>query len=227
MLTPEDIAGISLFYPLPERHRKTLATIAQRQSLSSGEVLFSDGDEATGFYAIESGRLKVFKLSPDGKEQILHLFGAGEIVGEVAVFTGSQYPAHAAALEPCRLLHFPKHAFLEIVSAEPALALELLAELSRRLRRFTRLVEDLSLKEVPSRLAAHLVLLCDQQGSDEVVIDVTKAQLAAHLGTIPETLSRILARMAQGDLIELQGRRSVIVRNRPELEKLALGDRRL
>jgi len=125
----------------------------------------------------------------------------------VPVFHGQPFPANAMALSRTRLLFFPRRQFVELVTEHPTLALNLLAMLSLRLRRFAAQIESLSLKEVPGRLAAYLLYLAEEQGSTtQVTLDIPKGQLASLLGTIPETLSRIFARMTEEGLIRVEGR---------------------
>ncbi|HQN19547.1 MAG TPA: Crp/Fnr family transcriptional regulator, partial [Syntrophobacteraceae bacterium] len=155
------------------------------------------------------------------------IFAKGELFGEVPMFAGGSYPAHAETLEATRVLFFPREAFLQLLRKEPSLALNMLGILSQRLRRFTHLIEDLSLKEVPGRLAAYLLYLSNRRkDSDAFELDITKAQLASFLGTIPETLSRILSRMSQQGLIWVEGRRIRLL-NRNTLESLASGEKLL
>jgi CRP/FNR family transcriptional regulator len=181
--------------------------IITEQGFRKGEIIFSEGEEADGFYVTVKGRVKVYKLSAEGKEQILHIFGPGEPFGEVPVFTGQRFPAHAEAMEESRIFFFPKESFVDLVRRNPSLALNMLGVLSKRLRRFTALIDDLSLKEVPGRLAAYLLYLTTKKGeSSEIELSITKAQLASLLGTIPETLSRILGKMTAQGLIETDGR---------------------
>lgn len=221
------IAGIPLFEGLPEDQLRDLASIATAKSFNRGETIFSEGEPGNGFYVTETGRVKIFKLSPEGKEQILHLFGPGEPFGEVPVFEGRNFPAHAVALESSRMVFFPRSAFIALIKRNPSLALNMLAVLSRRLRRFTALVDDLSLKEVPGRLAAHLLFLSrSSEGSDVLELEISKSLLAAMLGTIPETLSRILTKMVKQELIESDGPRIRIL-DRGALSELAEGLRRL
>jgi len=214
------LALIPLFGGLSRNHLEMLAGIAVPRTSPAGTRIFSEGDEGRGFYAVLAGRVKVFKLSPEGKEQILHLLGPGEIFGEVAVFTGQGYPAHAAAERTCSLLFFSREAFVGLIREDASLALGMLAILSLRLRRFTRMVEDLSLKEVPGRLAAYLISRHRSVTANSIELDVSKAQLAALLGTIPETLSRILSRMGRQGLIRTQGSRIEIL-DRERLETIA------
>jgi CRP/FNR family transcriptional regulator, dissimilatory nitrate respiration regulator len=223
MSRPEDVASIPLFEGLPDDEVHQLSAIAAERSFRRGESIFLEGDEGDGFYVVLSGRVKIFKLSMEGKEQTLHLFGAGEPFGEVALFAGRRFPANAEAMEESRVLFFPRDAFAGLIRDNPSVAMNLLALLSVRLRRFTALIEDLSLKEVPGRLSAYLLYLSRQgKGGQDLVLDVTKAQLASLLGTIPETLSRILGRMSREGLIESDGRRIRLL-DLEGLESLAEG----
>jgi CRP/FNR family transcriptional regulator len=203
----EIIAESLLFSGLPADQLDKVTAIAQERSFGRGASIFFEGDPGDGFYMVAEGQVKIFKMSLDGKEQILHIFGPGEPFGEVPVFHGQPFPANAMSLTRTRLLYFPRREFVELVTAHPSLALNLLAMLSLRLRRFAAQIESLSLKEVPGRLAAYLVYLAEEQGSTrQVTLDIPKGQLASLLGTIPETLSRIFARMTEEGLIRVEGR---------------------
>ncbi len=202
------LAQVPLFQNLSDAQRDKLAAICRERAYRRSDTLFIEGRRAGGFFILVDGRVKVFKVSRDGREQILHIFQGGEILGEVPVFAGGTYPAHAEALVDTRALFVPRDGFVRLIQEETTLALNMLVVLSRRLIRFTNLVEDLSLKEVPSRLAAYLLYLMERaDGAREVELDMTKGQLASLLGTIPETLSRIFARLAGAGIITINGRR--------------------
>ncbi|MFP7755352.1 Crp/Fnr family transcriptional regulator [Thermodesulfobacteriota bacterium B35] len=201
------IADSFLFKGLPEAQLAEVARIAKEKKLGRGEAVFFEDDPASGFYMVAEGRVKIFKVSMGGKEQILHVFGPGEPFGEVAVFHGQPFPANAATLVRSTLLYFPRQEFVRLVTANPSLALNMIAMLSLRLRRFANQIENLSLKEVPGRLASYLRYLAEEQARDDrVVLDLPKGQLASLLGTSPETLSRIFARMSEEGLIRVQGK---------------------
>ena len=224
----KQISAIPLFQGLAADYHQQMASIVVNKLYQRGQTIFSEGDDGNGFYVVASGRVKVFKLSHEGKEQILHILGTGEPFGEVPVFAGEHFPAHAEAMEETRVLFFPRAAFVELIKKNPSLALNMLAMLSRRLRRFSSLIEDLSLKEVPGRLSAYLLYLSETKSqSINLTLDISKAQLASLLGTIPETLSRILARMSTEELIESDGQRSIKILDRHGLAELASGERRL
>jgi len=223
----DQIGGIELFSDLLPEQRHALARIALRRRYDRGAAIFSEGDEARGFYVILSGAVRIYKLSPEGKEQILHIFEDGDPFGEVAVFSGTSFPAYADAVKESSLLFFPRDAFISLIRQDPDLSLAMLAVLSRRLRIFAGIIEDLSLKEVPGRLAVHVLSLSEKNGGrDEVELTMSKGQLASLLGTIPETLSRIFSRMQKGGLLRSEGTRVVIL-DRPRLIRIAEGDERL
>jgi CRP/FNR family transcriptional regulator len=223
MKISDEISKAPLFNGLPAEQIEEMVQICLDQKFEKGRELFSEGNKAKGFYLLLSGKVKIYKLSPEGKEQILHIFERGEIFGEAPVFAGGSYPANAAAIEQSRALFFPRASFIDLIGREPAIALNLLSILSQRLRRFTQLVEDLSLKEVPGRLAAYLIYLGERgSGLQTLELEITRTQLASLLGTIPETLSRILAKMAQQGIISVEGRR-IRVLDRKALESVAAG----
>jgi CRP/FNR family transcriptional regulator len=223
----EHIASIPLFQGLSGEYHDELAMIVADQEFQRGGLIFSEGDAGTGFYVIIDGRVKIFKLSFDGKEQILHILGPGEPFAEVAVFTGSTYPAYAVALEKSRLFFFPRKAFAELIATQPALAMNMLATLSLRLKQFAHMIEALSLKEVPGRLAAYILVDSRQNSTEQSIkLTVSKTQLASLLGTIPETLSRILTKMNKQGLIDIEGS-TITILDRQGLTALAEGEIRL
>ncbi|MEQ9553915.1 MAG: Crp/Fnr family transcriptional regulator [Coleofasciculus sp. G3-WIS-01] len=202
------LANTQLWRGLPDEQLDAIATIAIAKSYHKGEVIFVEGEEGNGFFVVKSGRVKVFKLSAEGKEQILEFFGAGEHFAEVPAFDGECFPASATALEKTELLFFERTTFLALLAQQPKIAINMLAIFARHLRRFARLIEDLSLKEVPGRLAAYLLYLSERsEHLEQVELDITKTQLASLLGTIPETLSRVFAKLSQEELISINGSR--------------------
>ncbi len=220
------ISNTTLFRGLPEEQIERLSRIAETRTYKRSELIFSEGNFADGLYILFLGRVKIFKLSSDGKEQILHIMEPGEPFGEVAVFLGAAFPAYAEALEESRVVVFPRQAFVDLIKDDPYLAMNMLAVLSHRLKYFARLIEDLSLKEVPQRFAAYLLYGSEETGREYIHLAITKGHLASLLGTIPETLSRILGKMVQEGLIEVEGRK-ITVLDRPALELIVSGKRAL
>ena len=210
---------IRLFEGLDEAEYEVLRAVAQWRRKRRGEYLFQAGDPGDGFFAVISGRVKVFRTSDTGKEQILHVLGPGEVFAEVAVFEGRTYPADAAALEDGELLFFPRSGIREQMRQNPELALKMLGLLAGRLRKFVAQIDALSLKEVPSRLAAYLLLLPGGENG-RVRLELPKGQVAAYLGTIQETLSRAFRRLEKDGLIAVHGG-EVAILDREGLEDAA------
>jgi CRP/FNR family transcriptional regulator, dissimilatory nitrate respiration regulator len=214
-----------LFSGLDEENLKEVATIATRRSFARGEALFTEGEPANGFYLLASGNIKLCKVSPDGKEKVLHFVNPTETFAEAAFFGDGKYPAEARALEKGETLFFPKEAFMGLLERNPRFSLNLIVSLSLLLRRFARQIEELTFAEVPSRLAAYLVELAGKksttyQGTTYIDLEMKKGELASRLGTVSETLSRALKKLKDDGLIEVDGSR-VIVYDMPRLTKIA------
>jgi CRP/FNR family transcriptional regulator len=205
------VRDATFFRGLPDDQLAKLADLAVVKRYDKGETLFLADVPADGFYSPVTGRVKVFRTSPAGKEQILHVFGPGEAVGEVPVFEGGNFPAQCEAVEPCEALFFPRSGFRDILRDDPDLAMKMMAMLSQRLRILVNKIDDLSLKETPARVAAHLLLLRSSTDSDTFRLDLPKGQIALYLGTIQETLSRIFKRFTDEGLIEIKGREITIL----------------
>ncbi len=216
---------VPLFNGLTGAQLIELSKIIVDKELDRGHTIFLEGDRALGFYMIISGRVKIFKVSPEGREQIIHIYGSNDIFGEVPMFAGGNFPANAITLEKTRVFFFPRDAFINLIKNDSSLAMNMLAELSRKLRQLTHLIEGLSLKEVPGRLATYLLLLSNNGEKKKITLEITKTQLSSLLGTIPETLSRILTKMVNQKIIALDGKRITIL-NLNELKELSEGIKR-
>lgn len=206
-----------LFSGLPENQIKDLSNIAFSKKMKRGVTIFFEGDPGDGFYLVATGKVKVFKMAFNGKEQILHILGEAQPFGEAAVFQGKPFPANAEALVNSELIYFPKKDFLRVIEANPQVALNMLGLLSARLRKFAHQIEDLSLREVPHRLANYILYLTEEQGSEtQVTLEISKGQLASLLGTVPETLSRILTKFSNDNVLKVSNRTIEII----DLEQL-------
>ncbi len=225
---PTDINAIAetpLFSGMDQEQLVQIRRIAREQKYERGETIFWEGDPGIGFFVVIQGKVKIYKTSVEGKEQILHIYGPGHPFGEVPVFSGSHFPANAQAIAKSRLFFFPRSDFIDLISTNPSLALNMLAVLSMRLRQFTVQVENLSLKEVPARLASYLIFLSEEQNTlNRVNLPISKGQLASLLGTIPETLSRIFSKMSGQGLITVSGGKIELV-NRDGLLDLSENSR--
>ncbi|MGA2463394.1 MAG: Crp/Fnr family transcriptional regulator [Thermodesulfobacteriota bacterium] len=216
-----------LFAGLREEDLRKIRGIASLRQVGKREILFSEGEEARGFYVLLSGKVKLYKISPDGKEQILHVVSAPDAFAEAALFLEGSYPAFAEVLSDSQLLFFPKRDFIHLIEKNPKLSINMIVTLSHYLKKFSLLIEELSLKEVSSRIAKYLIdlsLKLSKEGRSptEVELDLSKTQIASKLGTISETLSRTLAKMKAKGIIDVKKNR-ILILNHEALEELASG----
>jgi CRP/FNR family transcriptional regulator len=203
----ETLKRLFHFRLLNDEQLDALASIAGIQKHSAGSLIFSQGEDATNFFIVLSGKVKIYKVSPEGKEMILHLFGSGDIFAEVPVFSGiPRYPANSLCLEDAEILSIQGAGFREMIYRYPDMGLNMLSVLAQRLHKFSEIIEDLSLRTVDSRLAKYL-LSVSENSPDKAVIYIHKKTLAAILGTIPETLSRTFKKLTDNGLIQVEGNR--------------------
>ncbi|MDT8396598.1 MAG: Crp/Fnr family transcriptional regulator [bacterium] len=195
------LARFPLFSGLEEEHLKTLAEIAAPKRIAKKSLLFRDGEEARGFYLLVSGKVKLYKVSSSGKEQILHFVLPGQSFAEAALYMDRAYPATAEAIEESELFYIPREALSRAMSSDPALAMNLVAHLARYLQLLTRKVEELSLMDATSRLARHLLGAMDQT-TGLVRLAAGKGQTASSLGMAVETFSRTLTRFKDDGVVK-------------------------
>lgn len=219
MNIPAMLKNIPLFAGLSDSDIEALQGISRVRECARGELLFSDGERAEGFFVVLDGKVKVYKLSAEGKERILHIVHPGGTFAEAAIFGNGLYPACAEPLLPSRLLFLPKEGFLELLTANSRIAINMIAGLSRFLRQFAQQIEELTFKDVPARLARYLLDLSKGRQAS-VELPISKSQLASNLGTVSETFSRTLRRLIDDDLIRVSGKRVEIL-DVARLEELA------
>ncbi|KUJ95219.1 MAG: Crp family transcriptional regulator [Desulfonauticus sp. 38_4375] len=206
MNTIAKLKEISLFSFLDTEVLEKLKSISILKNYISGEHVFREGEPGKGFFGIISGRVKIYKNNFEGKEQILHLLGPGDIFAEVVLGGDFNYPANSLCLEDSTLVFIPKEKFKKLFQAEPDLALKMIWLFSLRLKELVQKVEDLSLKEVPQRLALYLYSLALDKQKKVVRLETTKSELAYLLGTIPETLSRAFKSLKEQGLLLTRGK---------------------
>jgi len=213
---------VILFKGLSQEELRLVESVGKVRRYEKNEVIFNEGTQALYLYALMEGRVKIFKVSFDGKEQILHMVEAGEPFGEVPVFEGGVYPAYAMTTMPSIVFSMGRDDFMKLIRQYPEMSFHIIGFLCKRLRQFTKLVEDLSLKEVPGRLATYLInLYYNKNRSLRFELDINKNMLAAILGTVPETLSRAFFRLKALGVIDVDG--SVItIKDLNGLEEIAV-----
>ena len=208
------LRSCQLFSGLPIKDLENIAACTVIKSLGKGDYLFHEGDAASGFYIVQQGAVNVHRVNAAGKEQIIHVFRTGESFAEVALATEKGYPADARALEATQVLLVEKAGILGLLQRQPELALRMLGSMSSHLRVLVGQLEDLTLKDVETRLANWLVKRCPDLSSERPVrieLPMTKRVLAAELGTISETFSRTLAKFREQRLLTVKGKTVTIL----------------
>ncbi|MEZ4648049.1 MAG: Crp/Fnr family transcriptional regulator [Candidatus Eisenbacteria bacterium] len=204
----------ALFQKLDDTEARALEKIATVRKVEKGAALFQEGDPATGIYVLLDGRMKIAKETADGKVYVLHFVAPGQLFAEAAAFELGEFPASAIALEPSEVAFFPRSEFLELIREHPMISLKVISGLSRWIREFMERIEELATKDVSARLARFLVDAAEKGGSSTIDLDIPKAELAASLGTVGETLSRALRRFRESGWIEVDGSRIEILDSR-------------
>lgn len=203
------LRSCQLFTGLPQADLEQIAAVTVLKSLEKDEYLFHEGDPAIGFYIVQRGAVNVHRVNAAGKEQIIHVFRVGDSFAEVALASATGYPADARVLEPSQVLLVQKDGILALLKRQPELALRMLGSMSSHLRVLVGQLEDLTLKDVETRLANWLVKRCPASAGDKPVhieLKMTKRVLAAELGTVSETFSRTLAKFREQKLLTVKGR---------------------
>jgi CRP/FNR family transcriptional regulator len=214
-----DLASIlgktALFSNLSSEEVQTLAARTVRKLFSPGELLFSEGEPCSGLHIIARGKIRIFKTSMNGREQVLAVNVPGESVAELPVFDGGAYPASAAATEDTEVAFISRRDFHAYCVEHPEVPLKVLSVVGSRLRRLVGIIEELSFTTIRERLIALLVKLAQGEGRKaergiEFSLPSTHQELASQLGTVRELISRNLARLQAEGLLEVDARQIVV-----------------
>ena len=214
------LSKIFLFETLSEDQIDLVAAFSSIKRVKKGEHLFSELQSATAFFYVISGSLKIYKLSSEGAEQIIHIQNAGDLVAEAIIFEFNTYPAFCQALEDTELIRFSKTEFLTLLHHFPEISFRIMSAYSRRMRQLIEKIEDLSLHDIKARLANYLINHYSAIDNKLIVeLPFTKKDLASVLGTIPETLSRTLNLFKKNGLIS-EEKNEIIILNMLKLRSI-------
>ena len=207
--TDDVLRRITLFRRLSVDARARVAHVARLKTYDRGDLIFTEGDPGDVFIAIVTGRVKVFKSTPAGKEIILEIFGPGDPLGAVAVYEGMPFPASAITLEPTECLRIDQPSFFALLEQDPALVRGLLSGLTLRLAELTRRLAELTGARVETRFARLFLKLCEQIGKPArggvfVGMALTRQELADLTGTTIETAIRIMSRWQKEDVVHTE-----------------------
>jgi CRP/FNR family transcriptional regulator len=204
-----------LFASLTESEMRSLASRVVRRSAQRGELLFAEGDGCTGLFLVASGKIRIFKLSASGREQVLAMEGPGSSFAELPVFDGGNYPASASAWEDSEILFISRKDFQNVCREHPDVGLKVIAVVGARLRRLVGIIEELSFATVRQRLISLIVQLAEAEGTrskEGIQLELKKSHqdFAAELGTVRELVSRNLGRLQAEGFLGVDGRKLMV-----------------
>jgi CRP/FNR family transcriptional regulator, dissimilatory nitrate respiration regulator len=219
---PDVLAVCPLFASVEGEGRERLSSMALRRTYRRGHTIFHEGQACPGLFVVEKGLVRIAKMSPTGREHVLHLVEPGGTFAEVAVIGGFPCPATAQALQATTCIVFPARAFMAALHQDHALCLQLLGGMSRWVHQLVHLLEDIVLRDAAGRVANYLLKIPAADGAP-VTLPTHKRHLANHLNLTSETLSRVFRRLTDLGLIEAAGGRKLRLTNRPVLRQIARG----
>jgi CRP/FNR family transcriptional regulator len=223
-----DLAAVlektALLSSLSREEFKWLAARTVRRQFKSGELLFTEDDPCHGLHIIARGKVRIFKTSANGREQVLAVNQAGESVAELPVFDGGRYPASAVAIEDVELAFISRQDFHAYCMEHPEVAIKMLAVVGARLRRLVGIIEELSFTTIRQRLIAVLLRLAETEGKQsargiEILLPASHQELASQLGTVRELISRNLMRLQAEGMLDVDARQ-IVIKNKDGLNAL-------
>jgi CRP/FNR family transcriptional regulator len=216
------LLSVDFFRDLSEPDIQVLADRAAVRRYGAGELIVAHAEKVRSFYMVLEGRVKIYRSSPEGKEQTLYIFGPGEPFCLCAAFSDEGYPASAASLTPATVFSLPGAEFERIASGHPAILFNMMQVMSRRLKGAMDLVDSLSLKEIPQRVALFLQHM-PRDEQEAVQLGMTHRELAKVVGATPESLSRALKKMNGAGLLKVVSG-TIHIQDEPGLKLLAEGE---
>ena len=224
-ISTEIFFNLPLFSKLTTQQAKRIISISKIINYKKNDIIFIEGDQYKGFYILLSGTVKIYKISFEGKESILHLIKPNESFGEVPLFEGGNYPVNAQVISDSELLFVPHKEFVQLIKKNPTICFNMLVGFSKKMRRLTQKVEELSTKEVTNRFARYLLEEIKKSGTENlpepfVKITISKKNIASYIGTITDTLSRLQRKLQDERIIRVSGK-SIFILDLDKVKTLA------
>ena len=220
------LRDVPLFSEMDASHLREISEISIIEKFKKNQHIFLENDPYKGIYIVLKGSVKIYRISSDAKEYILHLRKPPQAFADVPLFEeGGNYPANAMALEDSVLIFIPKQEFIELLGKNHCIAFKMLAGFAKRMRDMTNKMEEISTKEVSSRLARYILKEIEKNGSIKLKgpflrLTMSKANVATYLGTITETLSRTFKKLHDDNIIVVTGKK-IFVKDLKKLKQLA------
>ncbi|OGU65285.1 MAG: hypothetical protein A2279_05670 [Stygiobacter sp. RIFOXYA12_FULL_38_9] len=224
-ITSETISSLPLFSELTSTQSSQIISICKISTYKKNEIIFMEEDPYKGFYILLKGSVKIYKLSFEGKESILHFIKPFESFGDVPLFEGGNYPVNAQVISDSVLVFIPYKEFMHLIKNNSTICFNMLVGFSKKMRHLTQKVEELSTKEVTNRFARYLLEEIKKSGTENlpepfIRINLSKKNIASYIGTITDTLSRLLRKLQKEKTIRVSGK-SIFVLDLRKIKALA------
>ena len=215
----------SIFSILEEPQLKEITDNITRKTYKKGEIIFFEGDISDKLYVINHGKIKIFKYTKEGKEQILYILSDGDFLGDLSLLKKDEFKFNAEALEDISLCQLTKDDFDDIVMKNPEIALKILEVLYERIYKLENLIQSLSTKDIESRISGLLLSFIKdfgvpQDNDVKLEIPLSREDMANYIGVTRETISRKLNSMQEDGILELVGNKTIIIKDLEYLEGL-------
>lgn len=219
------VRDIPMFSELSVNQLREVTAISSLASFNKHQFVFMEDEEYRGFYILLKGSVKVFRVNKEGKETIIHLIKPNQAFADIPLFEGNRYPVSAETLEESLLLFFPRVNFIQLLERNPKISFKMLSGFAKRMKSLTLKIEELSSKEVTSRLSEFLLREIRNNSTEPlpepfVKLSVSKTTVAGYLGTVTETLSRTFKKLQDEKIIKVQGKK-IFIKNLKRLKELA------
>ncbi|WP_039042930.1 Crp/Fnr family transcriptional regulator [Sporosarcina sp. ZBG7A] len=205
------IATVPIFNHLTAEEMNEIVKTTNSVSYAKGETIYHAGEPSIGLQIVHKGRLKIYRLSETGKEQLVRILGPGDFTGELSLFSESVNDAYAEALEPVEICAMNRETLQQFLLKYPAISLKMLTEFTSRLLKSEQQSASIAMETVETRIAMYLADQTEEQSTQLITLPMTRKDLASHLGTTPETVSRKLAEFEDAGWIEQERRRKIRV----------------
>ena len=209
---------VPIFSNLTYDEMMEIAAITTDKTFEKGEMIYTAGDKGEKLYVIHKGRVKISRISSNGKEQVIRVIGPGEFMGELSLFNPIAMTDNGEALEKSTMCIIEGAKLKELIKKYPIIAIKVMEELSQRLEKAENLIEDINLHSVETRIAQELIKMADER--HEVILNMTKGDFASQMGMSQETLSRKLSHFQEMGLITQIGNKRIVLLNIEGLEEM-------
>ena len=215
------VSKVPIFNHLEPKEMKDISKMSRHKVFEKGEIIYHEGEPLDYLYIVHRGRVKIYKLCESSKEQLLRILEPGEFMGELALFTEKMMDSYAETIEKSEICAIHRNDFQKLMKTHPTIPFKILSEFSERLDETENLVGQLSARDVETRTASYLIKLAEDKNTLNIVLPMSKKDLASYLGTTQETISRRLSHFQTNGWIEQVGHRKINILDLNALNKVA------